>query len=43
MANISASYEEMRNQARQLRTTRDTINQSLTTARQQLRDRKSVV
>lgn len=36
MANISASYEEMRNQARQLRTTRDTINQSLTTARQQV-------
>ena len=36
MANISASYEEMRNQARQRRTTRGTSNQSLITARQQV-------
>ena len=36
MANISASYEDMRSRARQLRATRDTINQSLTAARQQV-------
>ena len=36
MADISASYEEMRSQARRLRATRDTINQSLTAARRQV-------